>query len=162
MECAGDEESHVVDHVSIRHVVHELCERSDSIGANVSKLGYKLIRRLGGQAGGRGVRRERGKEIAVSWAKLKLQICKDRSVTKISMMALQETSHTIDGLALCQVIVRSASKETVAISSNNALDIATKSQYHPGCGIRLLVTYPLFTLKNKPSMMMQYDSARGA
>lgn len=34
--------------------------------------------------------------------------------------------HTINGLALCQVVVAGAGEQTVAVSSNNTLNVAVR------------------------------------
>jgi hypothetical protein len=40
VEGAGDEKRDVVDHVAVRQVVHELCERSHCVRSDISELGY--------------------------------------------------------------------------------------------------------------------------
>lgn len=64
--------------------------------------------------------------------------------------------HTIDGLALCHVGVVCASQQAVAVATDNALDVAANMgslisiESKTGWG---QFTYPLFTLKKRPSMI---------
>lgn len=59
VEGTGDEQRNVIDHVSVRQVLHELGQRSSRIGLDIAKLGDKLVGRLAGEGRGGGVGRQR-------------------------------------------------------------------------------------------------------
>jgi hypothetical protein len=76
VERARDEQRHVVDHVAVRDVVHELGERADGVGADVAELGDELLGGLGREAGGGRVGRQGGEEVAVGRAELEFEVCR--------------------------------------------------------------------------------------
>nr|POE53604.1 hypothetical protein CFP56_28826 [Quercus suber] len=71
---AGDEQSHIVDHVAVGQVFHELAERPGRIGLDVAEFGDELIERAVGEGGGGWVGREGGEEIAICGTELELDI----------------------------------------------------------------------------------------
>jgi hypothetical protein len=74
VQCSGDEQRDVVDHVAVREVFHELGERAGGVGLDVAKLGDELVRCLSGECRRRGIGRQRVEEVAVRWRQLQLDI----------------------------------------------------------------------------------------
>lgn len=74
VKSASDEERHIIDHVAVGQVFHELGQRACRIRLEVSELGHELFGSLIGEGRGRRVWRKGAQVVAVGGTELKLDI----------------------------------------------------------------------------------------
>jgi hypothetical protein len=98
VQCSGDEQRDVVDHVAVREVFHELGERAGGVGLDVAELGDELVRGLSGECRRRGIGRQAVEEVAVRGRQLQLDIYSaSDSWIWMGVAAYRRCSRTVSG-----------------------------------------------------------------
>jgi hypothetical protein len=159
MQCAGDEKSNVIDHISVCKELKKLGSRPSGLREKVAELGDELVGHLAREGRSGGVGRESSEEVAICGCELQLNIYPktgQRQIYSAQRSHIRGMKRTIDGFALRQIVIMLSGEEAVPIPSNDALNVAVTCLVRGLENFRsssIVYTHPLLTLKNKPSMV---------